>query len=359
MKLNRTIALALLVSLLLALPVMATAGMADDPLITRSYAEGTFMEELSAALDRLCALAMPEDTEAPAAAELPAGDGWMLRVLGPDDYVILGDGQQLVLVSGLVRFSIVSGRLINCTLGRPSTGGEARTGHRYVAWNGAAVRAECSKAAVVACSAGAEGTGKPLEPGFLNPFDDVPDGAWYAAAVLSAVRRGLVNGMTPTTYAPQGNLTLAQTVKLAACMHQLYNDGAVTLGNAPAGQPWYDSYAAYAVGYGILDAMPEGGWDDAVTRAEFVRLFYRAMPWREYAEINRIGENAIPDLPGSAPGAREVYIFYAAGILTGYAEGGGRAAHAFGADTFISRAEVATIMNRMFDADARVRFELE
>ena len=107
-----------------------------------------------------------------------------------------------------------------------------------------------------------------------------------------------------------------------------------------------------------MDEMPAGGWDAPIDRAGFVRLFYRALPESEYTPLNTLNANAIPDVPMSADVAREVYAFYAAGILTGYTEGGGRKAHEFGADTFISRAEVATIMNRMFDPAARVRFEI-
>lgn len=372
MKKNRIparIALLALFALLLRVPATAAAGDASDPLISRSYAEGEFADQVEAALDAISDL-----TVRAAAARYGAAEGWKLLTLAAGDSVTLGDGQQLVLLDGGVRLTVGSGQLINCTLGRASTGGDARTGHRYVAWDGASVRADCAERAVVACSAAA-GTGsggqtaeppqptespQPTEPPQPEdcPFTDVPAGAWYFADVVSAVRRGLVNGMTPTTYAPQGSLTLAQAVKLAACMHQNRAEGAVTLQNAADGLPWYDSFVRYALAHGILDAEPAGGWNDPVTRADFVRIFYRALPETAYEPVNTVPDGAIPDDAADAPLPREVYAFYRAGILTGYAEGDGRAAHAFGADTGISRAEVAAIMNRMFDETARVRFAM-
>ena len=48
-------------------------------------------------------------------------------------------------------------------------------------------------------------------------FTDVPEGAWYHDYVYDLVYRGVVNGMTATTYEPEGKLTRAQFVKLLAC----------------------------------------------------------------------------------------------------------------------------------------------
>ena len=361
MKYKRITALAALLALVLALPVLAAAGDGSDPLISKSYIDGTWRVELSAALDAVCGRAVNRFRDA--AAKDP---GLHTLTLAAGDAVTLRDGQQLVLVSGGVRFSIAAGRLVNCTLGRESSGGDARTGHRYVAWDGAEVAAVSAGGAVVLCSAGAESTAVPPAPTETPtptptpdcPFTDVPAGIWYYDDVVSAHRRGLVNGMTDTTYVPQGNLTLAQAVKLAACMHQLWYDGAVTLKNAEAPRNWFVSYAEYALAQGIMDSLPDSGWNAVIDRANFVRIFYRALPETAYEAINAVAAGAIPDVGPDDPTAAEIYAFYAAGILTGYAEGNGRAAHEFGAQSAITRAEVATIMNRMFDPAARVRFEI-
>jgi len=356
MQHNRIMALAVVLGLLLSVPALAAAGGAEDPLISRSYAEGQFRAEVDAALDAVTARA----------AQPAVPEGLKTLTMQPGDSVVLTDGQQLVLLSGAVRLTIEKGKLINATLGRGSTGGDGRTGHRYVAWDGASVTAKAfgENAATVAVSPGAEASvseaPKPTDPPASGdlPFTDVLETDWFYSDVAGAYRRGLVNGMTPATYEPRSNMTLAQAVKLAACMHQLYNAGAVTLVNAEGNTPWYYTYAGYALEYGILDEMPLTGWNDPIDRAGFVTLFYRALPAESYGALNDITAGAVPDVPFGSDCFREVYAFYAAGILTGYTADGVHAAHAFGPGDAITRAEVATIMNRMFDPGARVRFEI-
>ena len=149
--------------------------------------------------------------------------------------------------------------------------------------------------------------------------------------------------------------TLAQAVKLAACMHQLSRDGAVTL--AP-GSPWFRPYADYALVSGILDADCED-YNAVIDRRSVVRIFYRALPAERYEAINDIADGAIPDVPADGADAAAIYSFYRAGILSGYTNTEGYAEHAFGPDSSITRAEIAAIMNRMFDASARVVFAID
>ena len=357
MRRNRIPLLALAVALALAVPALAAAGDMTDPLISQSYAEGVFREAADAALDAVAAAFDP-------AVGTAEARGLKVLPLRAGDSVTLTDGQQLILLTGGVRLTVNAGKLVNATLGRGSTGGDARIGHRYVVWDGADVTAVAAKAAAVAVSPGAAAdvAERPPEPdppeaGDL-PFTDVAETDWFYSDVAGAYARGLVNGMTETTYEPRSNMTLAQAVKLAACMHQLHADGAVTLTNAEGNVPWYYTYAGYALEYHILDEMPLYGWDESVDRATFVRLFYRALPADSYAPVNDVPDGAVPDVPADAGAAKEIYAFYRAGILTGYTADGVHAAHAFGPGDRITRAEVATIMNRMFEPGARVRFEL-
>ena len=76
------------------------------------------------------------------------------------------------------------------------------------------------------------------------PFTDVPTGAWYYEDVKNAYESGLINGKKPTVFAPEDNMVYAEAIKLAACMHQKYTTGSVTLQN---GSPWYQTYVDYAL----------------------------------------------------------------------------------------------------------------
>jgi hypothetical protein len=183
------------------------------------------------------------------------------------------------------------------------------------------------------------------------PFTDVPDTAWYRDAVEDAWRMGLIDGKTPTLYMPKDNLTYAEAVKLAACMHQLYTNGAVTLANATGGNAWYMTYVDYAKDNGIIDHDYE--WSAPATRAGYIEIFANALPDDALPPMNAVSNGAIPDVPMTHPQAAAIYKLYRAGILTGV-----DAAHNCNPDANIMRSEVATILVRMMDPTQRKSFSM-
>ena len=104
-------------------------------------------------------------------------------------------------------------------------------------------------------------------------FTDVKASDWFYNDVKSAVEMGLINGKSPTTYAPNDNLTYAEAIKLAACMNQLYNEGAITL---TSGSPWYKPYVDYCIDEEIIDK--EYNYEDFATRAGYMGIFAKALP---------------------------------------------------------------------------------
>ncbi|MBR0441814.1 MAG: chitobiase/beta-hexosaminidase C-terminal domain-containing protein, partial [Firmicutes bacterium] len=58
---------------------------------------------------------------------------------------------------------------------------------------------------------GSSAPAKAEEP-FVNPFKDVKQGDWFYDAVMWAVKNGVTDGVTPTTFSPSGSATRAQTV---------------------------------------------------------------------------------------------------------------------------------------------------
>ncbi len=183
------------------------------------------------------------------------------------------------------------------------------------------------------------------------PFTDVPSGSWYREYVRAAWEDGLINGVTEDSFAPDATLSLSQAVTLAARMHQLDQKGAVSLVNGE--DTWYAPYVAYAEEAGIIDrAHYDGRWEEAATRAEFIAIFYPALPASEYAEINIVDDGAIPDVQPSQSCGPEVYAFYRAGILTGDENA------YFHPDAAITRSEVSAVMARMFTPSLRSRVEL-
>ena len=71
------------------------------------------------------------------------------------------------------------------------------------------------------------------------PFSDVSQSSWYYDSVRLACEKELVKGVTATRFQPDGTLTIAEAVTLAARTHQLVHEGAVTLENDPI--IWYET----------------------------------------------------------------------------------------------------------------------
>lgn len=186
----------------------------------------------------------------------------------------------------------------------------------------------------------------------VNPFQDVKETDWYFDDVLIAVDMGLVNGVSEDAYAPGDNITYAQVLKLAACMHAEYTGSILNVYVAP-GEPWYQPYVKYCRDLGISGAM-DHEMNDFATRARFMTIFSEALPKEAYEPINTIPEGAIPDVALDSDFAEVAYMLYRAGIITGSGEN-----HACKPNDFITRAEVATILVRMMDPSKRVRFDME
>lgn len=186
------------------------------------------------------------------------------------------------------------------------------------------------------------------------PFIDVPQTAWYHESVQKAWEIGLIDGVTKTQFQPDGTLTVAQAIKLAAALYQMEHEGEVTLKNGSV--TWYDSYVSYAVANGIIEkdyaSYTAAQMNAAITRAEFVHIFHGAES--TYKAINQVADDAIPDVKTGNAFASDIYEFYRAGILTGSDAKG-----TFHPASSIKRSEVSAILVRMFDTASRQSIALQ
>lgn len=347
---KRIVSLFLCFSILLCGSAYA-AGSAEDPLLSLSYAEDTIVPSVLERIKVMVAEAVAEYNARLEQAE-NAPKGMATGYFKPGDSISLSSGQTVIVVSGQARLDVLTGYAVNVTVGFEAVDGKLNIAHRYVICEDSAAVVNVVEDAVIYYSASATIQAVPT-----SPFTDVSTKSWYFSDVVAAYERGLVNGITATTYEPDSLLRIGQAIKLAACMHQLYHEGQVTIEQV-SGNGWYIPYVEYALSKGIIS----GEFDDYnadITRQQFISIFYNALPESEYAAINEIADGAIGDVDMSADWAAMVYAFYRAGILTGYTDSPQYADHDFGPDSFISRAEVATIMNRMFDASARKTFSIE
>jgi len=182
-----------------------------------------------------------------------------------------------------------------------------------------------------------------------TPFTDVPEKEWYYEDVTNAYEMGLINGKTATAFKPNDNLTYAEAVKLAACMHQRYMTGAVTLKN---GSPkWYQSYVDYCKTNKII--QKDYAWDQPATRAGYMEIFAGALPDGALTQINHIPDGKIPDVPMTHSQAAAIYKLYRAGVLQGTGK-----THNCNPGASIKRSEVAAILSRMMDSSKRIWFSM-
>ena len=183
-------------------------------------------------------------------------------------------------------------------------------------------------------------------------FSDVTDGDWFQNDVELAYGSGLINGKSETEFDPQGYLTCAEAVKLAASMHQLYTEGAVTL-EAGVGEEWYLPYADYCLAHGIIESSMV--WHFEATRLEYMTIFAHALPPEALAPINSVPDGSIPDLGIRMPRSEAaVYTLYRAGVVQGTGPD-----HRCEPDGYVTRGEVAAILTRMMFPETRKTFSLE
>ena len=178
-------------------------------------------------------------------------------------------------------------------------------------------------------------------------FTDVAEDAWYHDYVYDLVYRGVVNGMTATTYEPEGKLTRAQFVKLLACSLA----DAETLKTYEGKHPfkdseghWAEAYIAWAKDKGIVEGVSATEFDPEapITREQMATIFGR-YALKQGIELPKSDNAAgsFPDADKISEYAREfVELMRIAGILNGYEDG------TFRPQGNATRAEAAKLFSR-------------
>lgn len=179
-------------------------------------------------------------------------------------------------------------------------------------------------------------------------FSDVSN-QWFATDVKTAYEFSLVNGTTATTYSPNKNLTIAEAITLASSMHSIYNTGS---SNFSKGSPWYQPYIDYALANGIIQSAYPNYTTNA-TRSDMAVIFANVLPDEAMTPINKIDNNAIPDVLINYSYGAAVYKLYRAGVLVGSGD-----THDYKPNDNITRAEIAAIVARMASSSNRVSFTI-
>ena len=182
-------------------------------------------------------------------------------------------------------------------------------------------------------------------------FLDADESAWYGSqqqgVIKSVVQLGIMNGYTDGTFHPIGNITLSEAIKMAAVVHATCNNQTISF-SASDGGKWYDAYLNYCVKNRIVSSDEYSSLDAYATRAQIAHIFAKATS--DFAVVNDIDYDYIPDVSERSKYADEILALYRAGILTG-----DERTRAFRPSDTITRAEAAAIISRVALPTTRIK----
>lgn len=180
-------------------------------------------------------------------------------------------------------------------------------------------------------------------------FSDVPGSAWYAQDVAAVQKYGILDGTGNGKFSPDGNLTLAQAITMAARTYAYSNHETIP---HTGGSAWYSDYIQYAAEKGICAAGEFGtAYNNYCNRLTMAKLFARVIPAGTDQAINDV--TSLPDVQ-AVPENQAVFDLYQLGILTGSDKYG-----TFHPYQYIKRSETAAILNRVLNMENRKSFVLE
>ena len=173
-------------------------------------------------------------------------------------------------------------------------------------------------------------------------FTDVPASEWYAASVKDAYEYGIMQGDSATTFSPNGTLTIAEGVTIAARIYENLNAKAIP----DASGEWYAKYVNYAIANGFLKNGRYEDYERTIKRSEMAELL--ADVCGELPAINTV--ESLPDVGEGSSYGKKVFKLYRAGILTGNDNYG-----TFAPDSKLLRSEISAMAVRIALADKRVQ----
>ena len=179
-------------------------------------------------------------------------------------------------------------------------------------------------------------------------FTDVDEDEWYGfnqtKAVAGAYEYGLMRGNSDTIFNPEGNVTIAEAITIAARVYSIYiaDDESFVPSSL-----WYQVYVDYAIANGIVAANDFNSYTRAATRAEMAYIFTNSLPAAEFASQNTV--KSLPDVNSGVAYRNEIIMLYSAGVLAGNDDMG-----TFSPSNNITRAEAAAIISRVILPDTRL-----
>ena len=189
----------------------------------------------------------------------------------------------------------------------------------------------------------------PFSKTYDGRFVDVTSGNWFYGDVEKSYKLGLMNGKSDTEFVPDGTVTLAEAITVAARIRAIYYGDTITQGT---GSEWYKPYVDYAAKKAIVTSGQYSDYTALATREQVANMFVRALPASWYTEINLFIN--IPDVPTTHASYSAIQRLYNAGVVIGADN-----AYNFKPGENIKRSELSAIINRVALTDSRLRVVTE
>lgn len=119
-----------------------------------------------------------------------------------------------------------------------------------------------------------------------TPFTDI-SGHWGISDIRTAYDLGIINGMTPTTFEPNSNVTYEQALKMIVCALN-YGGQADSIQTTAPNQPWYYGYLQTARTLGLTDNVAVLTGQPA-KRAQIAQMIYNALDVNMLEKVEIIG----------------------------------------------------------------------
>ncbi len=161
-------------------------------------------------------------------------------------------------------------------------------------------------------------TGTDAAPQTAGTFTDVASGAWYESQVMSAYEKGIVKGVSDTTFDPNGTTTRGQTVTML--YRAMGSPGGANVFSDTSGE--VASAAGWAASAGVTTGTTAATFapNSAVTREQLVTMLYRLAGSPAAASAASVTSYTDGDaVQGYAKDA--VAWAISNGLLTGYGDG--------------------------------------
>jgi len=194
---------------------------------------------------------------------------------------------------------------------------------------------------------------KPIEFEFTNEFTaetfvDVTSTDWFYGDVEKSYKLGLMNGMGGSKFDPDGAVTIAQAITVAARIHAICNNRKEP--KAATGSEWYTPYVNYAIEAKIITNGQFTDYTANATRKQVAQIFANCTSEEWLNQINTF--SSIPGVVSTDIAFKSILKLYNAGIIIGVDE-----THKFNPYENIKRSEMSAIINRIALPESRIKVE--